>query len=69
MADKDPKFAGLAADPTLGIGLPAVRTLSDEYHDTRAEPLDSDRVPDPEPPGLVHKVIDRVRPHKDPDAG
>ncbi len=33
-----------------------VRTLSDEYHDT-PEPEDSDRVPDPEPEGLVTRVV------------
>jgi len=68
VSDKEPTFAGLAADPTLGIGLPAVRTLSDEYRDTRAEPVDSDRVPDPEPPGLVRKVLDRIHPRHEPDA-
>lgn len=46
-------------------GLPAVRTLSDEYRDT-PEPEDSDRVPPPEPPGLVERIVhrlDRARRH------
>lgn len=46
-------------------GLPAVRTLSDEYRDT-PEPEDSDRVPLPEPPGLVERIVhrlDRARRH------
>jgi hypothetical protein len=33
-----------------------IRTLSDEYSD-KPEPEDSDRVPDPEPEGLVTKVV------------
>lgn len=39
--------------------LPAVRTLSDEYRDI-AEPEDSERVPPPEPPGIVRRVTSRV---------
>jgi hypothetical protein len=33
-----------------------IRTLSDEYHDV-PEPKDSERVPDPEPEGLVARVV------------
>ncbi len=51
----DGVFAGL-----VHVGLPAVRTLSDEYRDT-PEPMDSDRVPPPEPPGLVRRIVDRLR--------
>ena len=40
-------------------GLPSVRTLSDEYRDV-AEPEDSDRVPPPEPPGIVRRTAARV---------
>ena len=36
-----------------------IRTLSDEYHD-RPEPQDSDRVPDPEPEGVVTRVVHAV---------
>jgi hypothetical protein len=47
---------------TDGISILAVpmRTLSDEYHDSPAEPEDSDRVPAPEPPSLARRLIDRV---------
>jgi len=38
-----------------------MRTLSDEYHDAPTEPdEDSSRVFDPEPPGLVRRVIDKL---------
>lgn len=37
-----------------------MRTLSDDYTDQPAEPEDSDRVPDPEPPGLVRRVVDQL---------
>jgi hypothetical protein len=37
-----------------------MRTLSDEYHDEPTEPEDSDRVPEPDPPGLVRGVIDKL---------
>ncbi|OGO59381.1 MAG: hypothetical protein A2V85_08595 [Chloroflexi bacterium RBG_16_72_14] len=40
-------------------GLPAVRTLSEEYRDT-PEPEDSDRVPPPEPPGLLLRIVARL---------
>jgi hypothetical protein len=39
--------------------LPAVRTLSDEYRDV-AEPEDSERVPPPEPRGIVRRIVSRV---------
>ena len=35
--------------------LPAIRTLSDEYRDV-AEPEDSERVPPPEPPGILQRI-------------
>jgi hypothetical protein len=38
----------------------SLRTLSDEYHDEPAEPEDSDRVPVPEPPTLVRRVLDKL---------
>ena len=40
-------------------GLPAVRTLSEEYRDT-PEPEDSDRTPPPQPPGLLRRIVDRL---------
>jgi hypothetical protein len=36
-----------------------IRTLSDEYHD-RPEPRDSDIVPDPEPEGLMTRVVHSI---------
>ena len=36
-------------------------TLSDEYHDEPTEPEDSDRVPEPDPPGLAHCVVGWLR--------
>lgn len=49
---------------TDAISMTAVpmRTLSDEYHDAPAEPQDSDRVPEPEPPGAIRRAIKRVSP-------
>jgi hypothetical protein len=47
----DGVFAGL-----VHVGLPAVRTLSDEYRDT-PEPSDSERVPPPEPPGVARRIM------------
>jgi hypothetical protein len=45
--------------PTGAIGLPAVRTLSDEYRDT-PEPTDSERLPPRTRPGLVRRAMDRL---------
>jgi len=42
------------------IAIP-MSTLADEYHDEPAEPVDSDVVPEPDPPGLVARLIKRVR--------
>lgn len=36
-----------------------IRTLSDDNHD-RSEPQDSDRVPDPEPEGVVTRVVHAI---------
>ncbi|MFI5261002.1 MAG: hypothetical protein ACHQZR_00440 [Candidatus Limnocylindrales bacterium] len=41
------------------IGIP-MRTLTDEYHDEPTEPEDAERIPDPEPPGLIRRVLDRL---------
>jgi hypothetical protein len=49
--------AGAFLGPDLLVAAP-IRTLDNEYHDTPAEPVDSDRVPEPEPPSLVRRVID-----------
>ena len=46
--------------PDVLIAAP-MRTLSDEYHDAPTEPEeDSSRMPDPEPPGLVRRVMSRL---------
>ena len=36
------------------------RTLCDDFRDEPTEPEDSDREPEPEPPGLARRVIDRL---------
>ena len=54
-----PRFDGVLAS-SRGYGLPAVRTLSDEYRDV-AEPEDSSRVPPPEQPGAAARVVRRLR--------
>jgi hypothetical protein len=33
-----------------------MRTLADDYHDVPAEPEDSDREPEPEPPGRLRRI-------------
>ena len=50
--------AFLGTDPTGMVPVP-MRTLSDDYHDAPTEP-EEDRVPEPEPPTLVHRVVDRL---------
>ncbi len=54
--------AGAFIDPSgVGGGIPVpMRTLSDDYHDRPTEPEDLDRIPEPEPPGFIRRVIDRV---------
>jgi hypothetical protein len=56
---EEPRFDGVLMG-SRAIGLPAVRVLSDEYRDT-PEPEDSERVPPPEPPGLVRRLLARLR--------
>jgi hypothetical protein len=54
--------AGAFANPS-GIGSPIpvpMSTLSDEYHDEPAEPEDSDRVPEPEAPGRLRRIVDQL---------
>ncbi len=48
--------AFLAPDGTLGVPM---RTLSDEYQDLPVDPED-DRVPEPEAPGVIRRLIERV---------
>jgi hypothetical protein len=52
--------AGAFLSPTDGSMIPVpMRTLSDEYHDEPTDPPD-DRVPDPEPPSLFRRMLDRL---------
>jgi hypothetical protein len=52
--------AGAFMGPDMLIPAP-MRTLSDEYHDAPTVPEeDSSRVPDPEPPGVVRRVMDKL---------
>ena len=48
----------------VGVSVP-IRTLSDDYHDEPTESEDSDRVPEPEAPGLIRRVLDRLSPRSD----
>jgi hypothetical protein len=50
--------AGAFLGPDMLAPVP-MRTLSDDYHDERAEPED-DRVPEPEPPGLIRRTLERL---------
>lgn len=52
--------AGAFLGPDLLVPAP-MRTLSDDYHDEPAEPVDSEAVPEPESPGLVRRVIDGLK--------
>ncbi len=51
--------AGAFLGPDVLLPVP-MRTLSDDYRDQPAEPEDSDRVPEPEPPGRVRRVLDKL---------
>jgi hypothetical protein len=53
--------SGAFLGPDMAVPVP-MRTLSDDYHDAPAEPED-DRVPEPEPPGLIRRVVDRLTGH------
>jgi hypothetical protein len=52
--------AFLAPGPMPPVVVP-MRTLSDEYSDEPVEPEDSDRVPAPEPPNRLQRLIRRIR--------
>ena len=65
MPEPEPKRAEHNAGAFLGPDILApipLHTLSDEYHDEPTEPED-DRVPEPEPPGLFRRIVDRLRGH------
>ena len=52
--------AGAFLGPFVMVPVP-MRTLSDDYHDEPTEPEDSDRVPEPEPPSRLRRLIRRIR--------
>jgi hypothetical protein len=54
--------AFMGSDAFGMIAVPS-RSLSDEYHDEPAEPEDSDRVPEPEPPGRIKRIVKRLSAH------
>jgi hypothetical protein len=63
MSKAKPRQAEHNAGAFMGPGgtFPApMRTLSDEYRDEPAEPRDSEREPEPEPAGLVRRIIERL---------
>jgi hypothetical protein len=51
--------AGAFLGPDLLVPVP-LRTLSDDYHDEPAEPEDSAREPEPELPGRMRRLLDRL---------
>ena len=51
--------AGVFLGPDLLMPVP-MRTLSDDYRDSPAEPEDSEREPEPEPPGRVRRMLNRL---------
>ncbi len=69
MSRPQPKRAehnsGAFLGPDMLVPVP-MRTLSDDYHDESTEPED-DRVPDPEPPGLIRRMVERLRGRRDRD--
>jgi hypothetical protein len=53
--------AGVFLGPApLPLIVAPMRTLSDEYRDEPVEPEDSDRVPAPEPPSRLQRLIRRI---------
>jgi hypothetical protein len=58
--DRPQRNAGVfVGGPNVGVSVP-MQTLSDDYHDEPTEPEDSDRVPEPEPPGILRRVVRRL---------
>jgi hypothetical protein len=51
--------AGAFLGPDLLVPAP-IRTLSDEYRDEPTEPEDSERVPEPDPPGRILRIVKRL---------
>ncbi len=63
-AQRPQRNAGAFLGPDVLMPVP-LSTLSDEYRDEPSEPEDSDREPEPEPPGLVRRVVDKLSPKTD----
>lgn len=59
-AKRPERNAGAFLGPDLLVPTP-IQTLADDYHDAPTEPEDSDRVPDPEPPGLGRRLLMLLR--------
>ena len=51
--------AGAFLGPDIIVLVP-MRTLGDDYVDEPTEPDNSDQVPEPESPGLVRRMLDKV---------
>jgi hypothetical protein len=51
--------AGAFLGPDITVPVP-MRTLSDDYTDEPAEAEDSERVPDPEPPGFLRRAVEQL---------
>ena len=63
MSRPKPPRAVRNAGAFLGLSRPVpvpMRTLSDDYLDEPTEPEDTDREPEPEPPGLVRSILERL---------
>jgi hypothetical protein len=56
--------AGAFLGPSRPVPVP-MRTLSDDYRDEPTEP-EEDREPEPEPPGLFRRMIERLARRPDP---
>ena len=52
--------AGAFLGPDLLVPVP-MRTLDEKYRDTPTEPEGSEREPEPEPPGFVHRFLAKLR--------
>jgi hypothetical protein len=56
---QEDRSAGAFLGPDVLVPAP-LRTLEDDYHDEPTEPEDSDREPEPESPGVIRRVVDRL---------
>ena len=65
-ARKPERNAGAFMSPDGGAMIPVpMSTLSDEYRDEPTEPED-EHEPEPDPPGLFHRVVERLARRSDP---